>query len=340
MSQLDYYSQDPLQNLPHRQGLAGWGIAMIIMGSLAGLLAFCMLGATVATAAGVFPGVPRNTQNPSVMLSGSVVYVIAAVALIWLGIGSRQGRRWVRPLMIVASALTAIWGLAAILGIVSVLISLSRFPVPTAAVRGAPPGIEMFIYACSGFFLVLLLEVLPLCMLWFYARPSVQTTLDQLDPHPRWTERCPIPVLAWCFACALQGLGLRHVFFNGILPFYTTVLVGPGAIVTAIALAAILLAGAALCFKLSPLGWAMTLIACLIMAGSYLTFGILGDSHRVLELTLQNMPPASRQMVGRTKPNIWLGPLLLHGLAVGYAIWLWKWFQPGGNNVIEARDGQ
>ena len=39
MSQLDYYSQDPLLNLPHRQGLAGWGLAMIIMGSLTGAMA-------------------------------------------------------------------------------------------------------------------------------------------------------------------------------------------------------------------------------------------------------------------------------------------------------------
>jgi hypothetical protein len=325
MSQLDYYGQDPLNNLPHRGGLAGWGITMIIFGSLSALMALVAVGSAIVFSMGIVPN--AQGQSPVTMLVGGGVYVVAAVVLIWLGIGSRQGKRWVRPLVIAGASMTAVSGLASLTPLIIGTISLARHPSTRPAAPGLPPYFEVMILACGGVFVLLLTEVLPIIMLWFYGRKSVQDTLDQTDPNPRWTDRCPLPVLTWCLACALLGFGLMFAAVKGVFPFYNAVLVGLPAYITTAALGIMLLCGGILCFRMNPIGLVLSLIVSLILASSYGTFVFLGNTQVYLDMMFAHMPKASRDMAERMGTNPALAPAVIHIISVGYVLYLWRYFK-------------
>ena len=326
MSQIPYYSPDPIQHLPHRSGLAAWGVTLIVFGSLAGLFGLIALLSAIAFISGLFPNPGGQSPSNFIVLIG--IYAVAAVALIWLGIGSRRGRRWVRPLMIVGTLLVAIGGLSSLAALVMQVVSLTRHPpAATSATPGLPASFLPITMGIGGCFVFVLAEILPLIMLWFYARPSVQETLDILDPHPRWTDRCPLRILAWCGACFLMGLGLLALVFKPCLPFFTAILVGLPAIAVALVLTILMLAGVYLCYKQNTIGWAMTFIGTLVLAASNITFALVGDHKLYFSLAMKNLPPASRDMAERMAANLWIAPGITYLAALLYALWLLKRFK-------------
>jgi hypothetical protein len=281
---------------------------------------------------GVLPRMPA--QSSSATAIGGVFYVVASAALIWLGIGSRTGRRWVRPLMIAGSSLTAISGLSSLAPMVAGIVVASQNPsLATTAPSGLPPGmaanIQTITFATSACFMLLLMIVLPLTLLWFYGRPTVQATLDQMDPHPRWTDTCPQSVLTWTIACLFMGFGLLSVAIKGVFPFFTTVLVGAPGQVVCLLLATLFVVGGILCFRLSKLGWLMTFIATVIITASYLTFALIGDHELYLYLMFESMhlPKASLDMAKQFADKSWIGPVVIYMIAVCYVLWLWKKFR-------------
>src|SRR5882757_285048 len=95
----------PIESVPppaykdRSSGLVIFGILTLLLGCLAGLFVPLMLfGQMMAAKAPNAPPV-----NHATMLPGVAVYVLLAVALIWLGIGSIKARRWARALLLIFS---------------------------------------------------------------------------------------------------------------------------------------------------------------------------------------------------------------------------------------------
>lgn len=333
MTHLEYYRQQPGEFLPHRGGLRGWGVGMIVLGALSGVFAVLTIAAYVFLIARI--SAPAGVHAGFAMLWGTVTYVVAAIVLIYLGYGSLQGRRWIRPVMISCTSLCAFLGLASVFPVLSLIISMASAP-PTPAAAPAPTTstatitntftvsdpLQMIGIASGACGMLVFMEALPLTMLWFYGRSSVQQTLNHLDPYRRWTDRCPTPVLAWCIACIVQGLGFLDNGMNGALPFFTTVLSGTSVMIVVGFASMLLLVGGLLTYTLSTLGHAMTLAATLLLGASFTTFGILGDKDLYYDHLYSTMPMASRNALLQMTPNIWIAPTVIYVLGSLYGFWI------------------
>jgi hypothetical protein len=332
-----------------------------VFGAIAALFAAMAIVFWLLLVLRVLPAALMATQqSPGVMLTGAFVYIFAAIVLIWVGRGSQTGRRWVRPVMISGTIVTAFSGFAALVPLIMGFAALARSPSPIYTATPIPrPTTSIVTYNSSGATYttsasatatytpdytligivtgscgVLLFEVLPLTLLWFYGRSSVQTTLDRLDPHRRWTDRCPQAVLTWYFACILQGWGLLSACTTAVLPFFSTILVGSAAMVAFVLLAALLVGGGYLCYRMNRIGLLMSGIACLVMLGSYLTFAVVGDKQLYLNLMFANLPSASRSVAAKMAPNSWAYPVAMYTFQLIYAAWILKLF--GANKTAQA----
>ena len=71
--------------------------------------------------------------------------------------------------------------------------------------------------------------ILPGAFVFFYGSKHVKASCEKYDPTVRWTDQCPLPVLAvslWLAFSALTML-MMAVAFKGILPVFGTFVVGP-----------------------------------------------------------------------------------------------------------------
>jgi hypothetical protein len=178
-------------------------------------------------------------------------------------------------------------------------------------------------FAFGGCFALLLLVGLPLVLLRFYARSSVQTTLDLMDPHPYWTDRCPLPVLGWAIACVVGGIGFASSAIYQVFPFFTSMLTGSPADAAILCLSLMLIVGGVLSYRQNPLGGLMTMAAFIVLAASFSTFAVLGDHHKYLDQIFRTMPAAQRQTAEQFAGNGLMGfvsAALMYGAAVVFGL--------------------
>jgi hypothetical protein len=131
----------------------------------------------------------------------SVVYAIFAVFFVWVGIGTVRKRRWARTLMLSAAW---VWLLVGVGG--AVMLAFGGLP-GTAAAEGDQAlvnGIVRFVAIALG---LVFYVVLPLFFVLFLRSGSVRFTFEASDPVPRWTDRCPGPVLSMILTLAYCAVG-------------------------------------------------------------------------------------------------------------------------------------
>jgi hypothetical protein len=82
-------------------------------------------------------------------------------------------------------------------------------------------------------FLAVVYVVMPGVLVLLYSGKDVKATCEYRDPRERWTDRCPLPVLAVSFVAALWAVSLLSMgIYNWAIPFFGRVLSGTsGAIV-------------------------------------------------------------------------------------------------------------
>src|SRR5438034_406184 len=71
--------------------------------------------------------------------------------------------------------------------------------------------------------------ILPGAWVLFYRSRHVKATCESYDPMVRWTDHCPLPVLAvslWLTFSALMML-VMAVVYKGILPMFGSFVAGP-----------------------------------------------------------------------------------------------------------------
>ena len=150
-------------------------------------------------------------QRPSsfVCFLAGLPYLGAAVLLCCLGVGSIQCRRWARALLLILA-----W--------VNLAFAMSIMAIGGGVVILAPM-LKCQPLCGTGMALSFVTLVLPgalavgvaSAMIAFYQNSNVKATCEARDPHVRWTDSCPLPLLAVSLALACRCVVICSCIFSG-----------------------------------------------------------------------------------------------------------------------------
>lgn len=287
----------PLPYKDRSVGLTIFGILTILLGCLSALFVPFLLFGQMASAKATGTSAPMSTILPALVLYGAL-----AVALVWLGIGSITARRWARALLLIFSWS---WLVIGVIGIVSMAFilpkTLANLPssgtpdhpaVPTAVMT----GIMVVVFVVLGIIYV----ILPAIWTYFYSSRHVKATCEARDPVARWTDACPLPVLAICLwlIFSVPMMVLTPLVCHGVMPFFGMFLTGVPGTLFCLVVAAIWGYSAWSLYNLERRGWWLILIAfCVFMVSGILTFA----HHDILEMyRLMGFPEPQIEQMQKT----------------------------------------
>lgn len=194
------------------------------------------------------------------------MYGAMAVAFVWLGTGSIMARRWARALLAVISWTLLIFGICG-LGMFAVMAPQFKQMMAAAQPPNQPPLPDSvqtgMVIGIIGFFGLVGL-VGPLIWALFYSGRNVKATCEALDPVPRWTDGCPLPVLGiccWLLLGAIALIGMAAVY--SVAPFFGLLVSGIIARAYYLCLGLIWLYAAWALYRLDRRGWWVVLIVTL-----------------------------------------------------------------------------
>jgi hypothetical protein len=306
-----------------RTGLIIFGIVEIIIGC------FCLLCAPLALLGQVMAA--KATGNPpefKMILPSLIMYPLLAVAFIWLGVGSMKRQRWARAISLIAS-----WSWL-LIGFVSLIMFIAMAPRIFATVvagpQPLPPEARVVMMVIGGLTIGLLFIVLPGALVLFYRSRHVKATCETADPQLRWTDACPLPVLAvslWVFFAAIW-MPLMPLLYNSVFPFFGVLLHGFAPTLIFLVLMVLWLYAAWAIYRLKPVGWWLILVTLIIMTiSNAVTFAridimemyrAMGYSEEMLKQIQQfNFP--GRQIVAMT--------LIGAAVIVGYLLFIYRYFR-------------
>jgi hypothetical protein len=268
-----------------KTGLVVFGIFTVMMGVLCGLLIPLMFfGQAMSKQAGA-------QQNLQMLAPAIMIYGVLAVVLVWLGIGSILARRWARALLLIFS-----WSWL-LMGVVSIAMMAIMLPQLMETVNSAtPPGQPLPASAKSLMLLIpaitlgIIFILLPSAWVFFYQSRHVRATCAARDPMVRWTDRCPLPVIAVCLwlAFSVPMMLLMAVAYKSVIPVFGNFVVGSlgSALYTLFALAWAYAAWSL--YRLEARGWWIVFASVSIFAiSAFITY----SRHDVSELyTLMGYP--------------------------------------------------
>lgn len=201
-------------------GLIVFGIFEIFIGAFFALEILMTIFGTLAS-----HGLnPTFSMDARTLIPGILMYVILAVWFIWMGIGSIQARRWARALMLVTSW---IWFITGIVSTPLVIAFLPGMFNQMGNSRQMPQEFyTVVMYVTIGFMAVFYI-IVPGVFVLFYGSKDTKATCENRDPQVRWTDKCPLPVLACSLVSAVTAFSLLlNVFYGAIIPFFGSVLSG------------------------------------------------------------------------------------------------------------------
>jgi len=168
-----------------------------------------------------------------------------------------------------------------------------------AGTGGMPPGGIAGIAIGASVFLAVIYLVLPGVFVLFYRSRHVKATCERRDPHERWTDRCPLPVLAVSALMLFFLYGvLSSVATNFTMPFFGTIASGVAGAAVVIPLAAVLGYLAYAVYKLRMNAWWGSVILYGLWAVSYfVTFAgrSMMDYYKAMGLPEESIELLERQ---------------------------------------------
>lgn len=196
-------------------GLVVFGVFAIIIGAVCGLLVpLAVLGQLLAARR-------LGTEfDSSAAFTAAAIYGLLAAALITLGIGSIRARRWARALLLCLGWIGLIAGLVALPVIWLAMNNLdATLRAQGQSVHASSLALIKIITLCTTFVIYI---VIPLVAVLFYSRRNVRLTCEARDPVERWTDRCPLPVLALCVVKAWSALLILLMLptYGRVFPLY------------------------------------------------------------------------------------------------------------------------
>ena len=281
----------PLPDYKDRStGLMIFGILTLLLGCLAGLFVpLMLLGQMMAAKA---PNAPPT--NAVAIVPAVAIYGGLAVALIWLGIGSIKARRWARALLLIFSWSSLIMGIC-MTAVAPFVMAKAFANLPSDARTGQPAmppaAITAMVIGMTIFFFVFSVLV-PAVWTFFYNSRHVKATCEVRDPVTRWTDACPLPVLAFCLWTwfAVPMMLVMSLTGLAVMPCFGVFISGLTGSLVCLAIAAVWGWAGWWLYRLDARGWWLILIATvLFMVSALLTY----TQHDISEIyRLQGLPQA------------------------------------------------
>jgi len=257
---------------------------------------------------------------------GVAVYACLAVALVWLGIGSILCRRWARVLLVVASWS---WLLVGVLAM-----GAAAFAMQLSTRESANP-LAALILIVTEVFLAVFFVALPGAMALFYQSKHVKATCEARDPVVRWTDTCPLQVLAtslWLGIGALATLAVP-VIYRSVVPLFGVLLSGAPATLMLLAFSAISLYLAWGTYRLKLSAWWTTVVATVLFGVSTaITFWKIDVLEIYRQMGYPEQQIAQMRSLGFHSSRsfaLWIAVFSL--LFLGYLLWVKKYFSQGGS---------
>jgi hypothetical protein len=314
-------------------GLVIFGVAQIILGLLAALMVpLVALGAFMSRLS------LGGSMRPGQFLSGVATYGFMAAALLGLGIGSVQMKRWARALTLVTSWYWLIMGTLVTVLLTAVLPVTMRSALAQMKQNGPnAPSPEMSTAVMAVMLTVLIifmaffLVVVPIAFVVFYSLKDVAETCRHRDPVERWTDRTPLPVL---FASVVLFTGAMYLLVTGVttplFPFFGRYLTGVAGAACFLAMGALDVYLAIALFRLQSSGWWIAAFAMPIRLLSV----VLTYARADMMQAYSKMGMSDAQLEMLNSSPIFRGHVLLWWslismvLFFGYLLWLKRYFKP------------
>ena len=237
-----------------------FGILEILLGALSWLFVPLMLLSLA------FAGRHGAAATPPMIVPIVGLYALSGTILIWLGIGSILARRWARALWVCLSGVGFATGLLALpfAGYMTVI------EIPRSMAANGPPGqaaMVPFVQIILLIFLAFIYVIIPVSLFLFYRSPHVKRTCEVKDPRERWTDRCPLPVLALSLFTAFGACMMVLILpFFCAVPVFGLVVTGPPGQILMLAYAATMLYAAWGMYRLKIGAWWLCLGVMLVVA--------------------------------------------------------------------------
>lgn len=289
-----------------------FGILMIILGGVCALMAPLMLIAMIA--AENIGGAQQ--MQPGAMITAALFYLALAAFFITMGIGSVTAKRWARALILVISWLWLVTGIIAFIVVAFIVPDIFDQIGKSGDV---PPGADAIIKYITLAIMSVIYLLIPGALVLFYGGKNVKATFEYRDPKIRWTDKCPLPVLALTVIFAFGAFGmLMIVFYNFAVPFFGIILSGaPGAaIIGMYSLLLIYLTWGT--YKLKPGAW-WTAAAFVLVTG---ISAILTFSRVDLMEFYETMGYPEEQLELMRQFNFIQGRDMVVFLAVSFILWM------------------
>jgi hypothetical protein len=302
-------------------GLAVFGFLLAILGCLSALLIPMMFFAAAAGAAGA-PAL-------RVVLPAAGLYGLAAILFISLGVGSILARRWARALTLVLAWIWLAFGIASFLTVAVWMPSMFQAAAPPG--NQVPPQAMMFVLVFTLAIMGCMYVVLPGILVLFYQSKHVKATCEIRDPRVRWTDKCPLPVLALSVLLGFGAYSMLFMFSYGpLVPFFGVLLKGVPAIVTTLAVSALFAYLAWATYRLQIAAWWITLVVYLGFGASAVVTFLrvdLMDLYREMRLPADQLEIIEKSgMADRIQAYM---PVMVGGFAVvfvGYMLWVRRYY--------------
>jgi hypothetical protein len=319
-----------------KAGLVFFGILQIILGVICAIFVLLMIITMIKGTA--HANIPARSVSAGEMMPGVMLYALAAVWLIWMGIGSIKVRRWARTLILVSSWLWLVTGIIALgfmlLFMTDVLNEMGRSgqisQADIATARNLMIGFQTLIFL-----------IIPGLLVLFYGRKNVKATCEHRDPQIRWTDKCPLPVLA---VSGMSGFGAVSMLLGGftgwVFPFFGIILSGVAgaAVITFVSLLCGYIAWGT--YKLNIKAWWYAVLVCI--AGA-LSIGITFSRVSILDFyEKMNMPAENleffKQSLMQHKSAMVIFFLFNTVGFLGYLLYTRRYFTPSSKTESASRE--
>ena len=310
-----------------KTGLMVFGILQIIFGGFCALMVpFAILGMI----ASVFLDKSSATaMSPTMMIPGVLMYVALAVWFVWMGIGSLKARRWARALVLVTSWLWLVGGIG---GFIFVLLFMPDMFDKMGESEQIPEGAAIVMkYVMTGFMAVFYV-IIPGILVLFYGSKNVKATCEFRDTKVRWTDKCPLPVLALSLMFGFWALSMLFMGFYGwAIPFFGFILSGVSG--AAVGLVIMLLSGYVAwgVYRLDVKAWwgAVLLIICwAVSAGVTFPRVSMLDYYEKMNFPEQQLDAIKQYSIPEGNSMILFCGLSVVGF-LGYLLYTRRYFIPG-----------
>jgi len=205
-----------------KTGLLVFGILQIIFGGFCALMVPFMIFGMIASA--VLDNSAAAPMSPTMMIPAFLLYTLMAVWFICMGIGSIKARRWARALVLVSSCL---WLISGISGVIFMLLLMPDMYGQMGESEQIPPVVARIMkYVMAGFMTVFYV-IIPAALVLFYRSKNVKATCEFRDTKVRWTDKCPLPVLALSLMFGFWAVSMPFtVCYGCAIPFFGSILTG------------------------------------------------------------------------------------------------------------------